>query len=61
VDDLDEICAGISTLVCDLTEVIEDDVRDCVHCGSPFTFVRSDGDIGCYDYRGLMPRDEVDT
>jgi hypothetical protein len=41
-----------------IQESIEDDVRDCVHCGSPFTFRRSDGDIGCYDCRGIMPRND---
>lgn len=34
--------------------------RDCVHCGSPLTFRRSDGDVGCKDCTGIMPEnDEV--
>lgn len=55
---LDEIAAGLADLRRDLQEVLTDDVEDCVHCGSPFTFRRSDGDIGCQDCHGIMPRNE---
>lgn len=32
----------------------------CSHCGSPCTYVRADGDIGCNACPGIMPRGEVD-
>lgn len=46
---------GLADLTQLIRECVDDGLRDCVHCGSPFTFRRSDGDIGCYDCRGIMP------
>jgi len=55
-DYADGVRHDVSEALKAITEAIEDDVRDCVHCGSPFTYHRSDGDIGCHDCPGIMPQ-----
>lgn len=38
------------------------DAPRCAHCGSTSTYFReSDGDVGCNNCRGIMPRDEVEA
>lgn len=54
-----EVAHGISNIRREINECIEGDMRDCAHCGSPFTYRRSDGDIACYDCPGIMPEPEV--
>lgn len=51
----DEVNMGLRDIIHDIEGCIEDGLRDCGHCGSPFTFRRSDGDIECYDCPGIMP------
>lgn len=51
-----ELVHGLAHLIRDIEECREDIVRDCTHCGSPFTYRRNDGDIACKDCPGIMPR-----
>lgn len=51
----DKVNLGLRDVIRQVEECIEDGLRDCGHCGSPFTFRRADGDIGCYDCPGIMP------
>lgn len=57
INNLDEIRAGLGNILRDINETIDDDQPRCVHCGSPFTYTRSDGDTGCHDCHGIMPHE----
>jgi len=50
-----ELEQGLGNLHRELRECVDDDTPDCTHCGSPFTFTRTDGDTGCVDCSGIMP------
>lgn len=51
----DEVNIGLRDIIREIQECLNADLRNCGHCGSPFTFERSDGDIACYDCPGIMP------
>lgn len=39
----------------------EADAPVCGHCGSPCTYYRTDGDVGCNNCFGIMPLEEVEA
>jgi hypothetical protein len=53
--DKDELVQGLSNLSAELRDVQRSDTPTCGHCGSVFTYERSDGDTACYDCEGIMP------
>lgn len=54
--DVEEVVEGLSNIKRIINECIEDNTPACVHCGSIFTYTRSDGDTGCHDCNGIMPQ-----